>query len=449
MFRFDIYESNRNEELPEKVSFFKDFIISKGGVFDSSRPDIVFVFGGDGSLLNAIKIHSAHLTSFMLINAGTLGFYREYDLNELDKFYKEFDFDKLVREEHKLLEIDDIYLHDGSYWKIKDCFYELFKGTRNALKPTPVEGTIDENGEPAEDEPKYAEVGIQSTYSCKHGAICECNVSAGVDDERNYVYKTVSDNVLHILDAGYVSFDLFGEIDSKCGYFICKLRGNSAGCIKSCKLGNEDLTADFAGKKLSHKMVRDFKRAELLDMTVEFNGKEYRVIRIYSKKHQKSQFLITNIRNSRITAKAIKMLYKIPWQIELEFKNLKSCDKLRGATTGVLNIMLSMLLLSLIVNLIQVLYTFVLQIKSKAKLSLYRISYYAGESFKKFVKALIYCSFKKFEVSLKSILEFTKPYERVKQSVQKELEFKTLESTISAIKLELDKSRVESIEYGF
>lgn len=347
------------------------------------------------------------------------------------------------------LEIDDIYLHDGSYWKIKDCFYELFKGTRNALKPTPVEGTIDENGEPAEDEPKYAEVGIQSTYSCKHGAICECNVSAGVDDERNYVYKTVSDNVLHILDAGYVSFDLFGEIDSKCGYFICKLRGNSAGCIKSCKLGNEDLTADFASKKLSHKMVRDFKRAELLDMTVEFNGKEYRVIRIYSKKHQKSQFLITNIRNSRITAKAIKMLYKIRWQIELEFKNLKSCDKLRGATTGVLNIMLSMLLLSLIVNLIQVLYTFVLQIKSKAKLSLYRISYYAGESFKKFVKALIYCSFKKFEVSLKNILEFTKPYERVKQSVQKELEFKTLESTISAIKIELDKSRVESIDFGF
>ena len=71
------------------------------------------------------------------------------------------------------------------------------------------------------------------------------------------------------------------------------------------------------------------------------------------------------------------------------------------------------------------------------------------QSFKKFVKALIYCSFKKFEDSLKSILEFTKPYERVKQSVKKELELKTLESTISAIKLELDKSRVESIEYGF
>ena len=143
------------------------------------------------------------------------------------------------------------------------------------------------------------------------------------------------------------------------------------------------------------------------------------------------------------------MLYKIRWQIELEFKKLKSCDKLRGATTGVLNIMLSMLLLSLIVNLIQVLYTFVLQIKSKAKLSLYRISYYAGESFKKFVKALIYSSFKTFENSLKSILEFTKPYERVKQSVRKELELKTLESTISAIKLELDKSKVESIDYGF
>ena len=30
------------------------------------------------------------------------------------------------------LEIDDIYLHDGSYWKIKDCLYEEFKGKKKS-----------------------------------------------------------------------------------------------------------------------------------------------------------------------------------------------------------------------------------------------------------------------------------------------------------------------------
>lgn len=59
------------------------------------------------------------------------------------------------------------------------------------------------------------------------------------------------------------------------------------------------------------------------------------------------------------------MLYKIRCQNELKFKKLKSCDKLRGATTVVLNIVLSMLLLALIVNLIQVLYTFVCRLNQK------------------------------------------------------------------------------------
>ena len=94
------------------------------------------------------------------------------------------------------------------------------------------------------------------------------------------------------------------------------------------------------------------------------------------------------------------------------------------------------------------LYTFILKIKAKAKLSLYRISYYAGESFKKLVKSLIYCRFEKFKDLLKSVLEFTKPYERVKQSALKELEFKTLEYTIYTIELKLDKSMAEINKYG-
>ena len=37
------------------------------------------------------------------------------------------------------LEIDDIYLHDGSYWKIKDCFYEEFKGKKKVTLRRPLD----------------------------------------------------------------------------------------------------------------------------------------------------------------------------------------------------------------------------------------------------------------------------------------------------------------------
>jgi len=112
MFKFSIAIKPKllsGEKLAVKI---KEYFVSKGNVYDENSPDIIFIVGGDGTLLNAIKNNIDKKCSYMMINAGTLGFFREYDLDELDKFYAEFDYDNLTYEEHKYLKIQDVY---GNY----------------------------------------------------------------------------------------------------------------------------------------------------------------------------------------------------------------------------------------------------------------------------------------------------------------------------------------------
>lgn len=107
MFGFDVYVTRKHLNLDKIVAVFCRYFEEKGNKFDKTDPDIVFVFGGDGSLLEAIKEHLGAKASFMMINAGTLGFCREYDLSELDELYHDFDFSKLVYESHNLVRIKD------------------------------------------------------------------------------------------------------------------------------------------------------------------------------------------------------------------------------------------------------------------------------------------------------------------------------------------------------
>ncbi len=109
MYKYDIYLTNKLSDSNPEVVKLNDFLKKENCVRNEQNPDIVFVFGGDGSLLNAIKIHNLHPTMFLLINAGTLGFYKEYDLADVDRLINEFNFDELIREEHHLLEVSDAY----------------------------------------------------------------------------------------------------------------------------------------------------------------------------------------------------------------------------------------------------------------------------------------------------------------------------------------------------
>ncbi len=107
MFKFAIYTNINTHELLKKLTDFEKFLTLKNNVKNQETPNIVFVFGGDGCLLDAINKFKDIDCSYFLINCGNLGFYREIEMSELDSFYKDFNYDSLTYESHNFLEISD------------------------------------------------------------------------------------------------------------------------------------------------------------------------------------------------------------------------------------------------------------------------------------------------------------------------------------------------------
>lgn len=114
MIRYSFYKNNRHAYLESILpEFGKKLLERKGMVYDGKHPDIVFVFGGDGTLLHAVKDLYTKKAPFMLINDGTLGYYKEYDLKELDKLLSAFDFENLTLERHHFIRLQDQYGHSS------------------------------------------------------------------------------------------------------------------------------------------------------------------------------------------------------------------------------------------------------------------------------------------------------------------------------------------------
>lgn len=109
MFKFSIAVKPKLLSGQKLATKIQDYFISKGNIYSEEDPNIIFIVGGDGTLLNAIRDNINKNCSYMMINAGTLGFFREYDLDEVDKFFSEFDYDNLTYEKHHFLEISDVY----------------------------------------------------------------------------------------------------------------------------------------------------------------------------------------------------------------------------------------------------------------------------------------------------------------------------------------------------
>jgi NAD+ kinase len=113
MFRFALSANDRHPYLKKITADFTAHFESLGNIHDEAHPDIIFVFGGDGTFLNAVRKMYGKKAPFLLINDGTLGFFKEYDLKELDKFYADFSFENLTFEEHRFLKIEDAYGHSS------------------------------------------------------------------------------------------------------------------------------------------------------------------------------------------------------------------------------------------------------------------------------------------------------------------------------------------------
>lgn len=79
---------DRGDKLSQQLAErFHQLAADKGFVQDSESPEIVISIGGDGTLLHAFHtfLHRIHEVAFIGVHTGHLGFYADWQANELDE----------------------------------------------------------------------------------------------------------------------------------------------------------------------------------------------------------------------------------------------------------------------------------------------------------------------------------------------------------------------------
>ena len=94
----------------ESIKISKDiqrYLFNNGMAYSDKDPDIVCVVGGDGTFLTAIHkyINKLDQVVFAAVNTGTLGFFADYTVEELDQYVSDIVNKQPNIENKKLLKI--------------------------------------------------------------------------------------------------------------------------------------------------------------------------------------------------------------------------------------------------------------------------------------------------------------------------------------------------------
>lgn len=95
----------RDDELSKKTAIKIHQCLKKYFIHDENNPDLVISIGGDGTILNAVHRYMNKDCAFVGLHTGTLGFFTDYQLDELEIFIQDIIQNKYQVLERNLLEI--------------------------------------------------------------------------------------------------------------------------------------------------------------------------------------------------------------------------------------------------------------------------------------------------------------------------------------------------------
>ena len=107
MKRFTI--ATRQDEVSEKLKAkLNSALIANDWIYDEISPEYVFTIGGDGTFLHAVHhfLKKLKQVKFVGIHTGTLGFYTNYEADEIDQAIEDVLFNKPKIEEIRMLRIE-------------------------------------------------------------------------------------------------------------------------------------------------------------------------------------------------------------------------------------------------------------------------------------------------------------------------------------------------------
>jgi IS4 transposase len=145
----------------------------------------------------------------------------------------------------------------------------------------------------------------------------------------------VRDRIL-LIDLGFYKFQMFARIAENGGFFVSRLKENANPLILFSHIVHRGRAIDLSGKTWQE--VEPLLRREVLDAEVEisFRRRGYagkrsgdtmrvRLVAVWNDEARKYHVYITNITPDVLTPEEVAALYAVRWDIELVFKELKSC----------------------------------------------------------------------------------------------------------------------------
>ena len=199
---------------------------------------------------------------------------------------------------------DDVRIHDGSSWAVRDNLKDILPGRFKTIAPAAIE--------------------LHATFSLLKGQLCQAQLAPDTVSEHHF-FPTAYPNFLYLFDAGFVNLPALKRFEKAGAYFLARgKKGLNPFVIHDWNNGpvNQSL------KSLSLKSRQNY------DFQVSQKGVEYRLILLWNPQTKTHVAFLTNVPVEWLSKKALGKVYRLRWQIELLFKELKSFSGLKRLLTG-------------------------------------------------------------------------------------------------------------------
>ncbi len=157
---------------------------------------------------------------------------------------------------------------------------------------------------------------------------------------------------LLLFDLGYFSWALFGKIRHEGGYFISRMKSNCNGVVKKVRKGMRGPVGSI-GRKFSDCIPQGLAS----DFDAEYGQGRKRItlrtVCVYNPRTEKEHWYLTNLPPSMFSPEEIAECYRLRWQVErlfLEMKSELALDDLRSKREEVVRCFIYATLITLVLS---------------------------------------------------------------------------------------------------
>lgn len=173
----------------------------------------------------------------------------------------------------------------------------------------------------------------------------------------------VKDRIL-LADLGYYSHRHFAKIQENGGYFVSRHKANADPLFVRSLTVHRGRAIELEGKRLSEVLPKLERGVLDAEVELSFSRRVYggkrssdtlacRLVAVWDEVHEEYHLFVTNLGPEVLSAEEVAKLYRMRWEIELLFKELKShyaLDQVRTTNPDVVEALVWSALLTLVVS---------------------------------------------------------------------------------------------------